>query len=223
MQGFWGLLLGKLDGRAPRLGKQYLRRKLICELSGLRQYHTTNLKVQTLWRKGGILLKQNAAKSREGSYKMTYVHSELPRNRFRIIIFVHNDRSQTVQIDIQMCAYWPNINLNICLLNHSAWKSTKLALKIGEFFHFPMGWEFIKEKKENTQERKHACVHENTQTRTRTRKRPRKHANRHKNTHKNTHSCKKASTQTRTHTRKRPRKKGLAKEETITGKKVTKK
>ena len=59
-------------------------------------------------------------------------------------------------------------------MNHSAWKSTKLALKIGEFFHFPMGWEFIKEKKENTQERKHACVHENTQTRTRTRKRPRK-------------------------------------------------
>ena len=57
------------------------------------------------------------------------------------------------------------------------------------------GLGIYKRKKENTQERKHACVHANT----------------HENT------------QTRTRTRKRPRKKGLAQEETIMGKKVTKK
>ena len=32
-----------------------------------------------------------------------------------VMIFVHNDRLRTVQIDIQMCAYW-YISLNICLL-----------------------------------------------------------------------------------------------------------
>ena len=73
-------------------------------------------------------------------------------------------------------------------------KAGKLHLQHSYSIRFNPGLGIYKRKNENTQERKHARVHENTQT------------------------C----TKTRTRTRKRPRKKGLAQEETIMGKKVTK-